>query len=132
MLWIGNAIDARDIRAVLSLGTRAVVDLAANALPVQYPSGIAECRLPLGDGPGNDVTILQLAVFTTAELVRSKVPTFVACSAGMSRSPVLVAAALSIVEKAESDAVLARIARMGPHDVAPALWLEVKNLIYAN
>jgi hypothetical protein len=129
LLWIGNALDMCDIRAVLSLGVRAVVDLAANELPVQYPRDIAYCRFPLVDGKGNDLVLLRLAVFTTAELVRSSVPTLVVCSAGMSRSPAIVAAALAIVEKADPDEVLMRIAAAGPHDIAPALWAEVKQRI---
>jgi len=129
LLWIGNALEARDVRAVLSLGVKAVVDLAANELPIQYPRDIAYCRFPLIDGKGNDQALLRLAVFTTAELVRSRVPTLVACSAGMSRSPAIVAAAIAMVEKADADDVLLRIASAGPHDIAPALWSEIKQLL---
>jgi predicted protein tyrosine phosphatase len=131
LLWIGNALDTQDVRAALSLGIRAVVDLAANELPVQYPRDIAYCRLPLTDGTGNDSAILRLAVTTTAEFVRSRFPTLVACSAGMSRSPAIVAAALAIVERQAPDDVLVRITSSGPHDVAPALWSEIKRVVNA-
>jgi predicted protein tyrosine phosphatase len=129
VLWLGNALDVQDVRAVLSLGIRAVVDLAANERPVQYPRDIAYCRLPLCDGAENDSALLRLAIFTTLELLTARIPTLVACSAGMSRSPVVAAAALSILETADPDDVLLRIASTGPHDVAPALWSDVKRLL---
>ena len=98
LLWIGNAHDILDVRGVLSLGVRAVVDLAASEAPVQYPRDVAYCRLPLNDGSENEPAILRLAVYSTVEFIKNRIPTLVACSAGMSRSPVIVAAALAIVE----------------------------------
>ena len=128
-LWIGNAHDIQDVRGVLSLGIRAVVDLAASEVPVQYPRDIAYCRLPLNDGSENEPAVLRLAIYSAAEFVRGGMPTLVACSAGMSRSPAIVAAALAIVEGQEPDETLQRIAASGPHDVAPALWDEIKRAI---
>ena len=127
LLWIGNALDAREVRAVLGLGVRAVIDLAANELPIQYPRDIAY-RFPLTDGLGNNEAMLRSAISVAAEFLQSRVPTLVACSAGMSRSPAIVAAAVARVEKAEPDDVLLRIASTGPHDVAPGLWSEIKRL----
>jgi protein-tyrosine phosphatase len=129
VLWLGNALDAQDVKSVLSLGITAVVDLAANERPLQYPRDIAYFRLPLTDGVENNPVLLRLAVSTTYELLQSRTPTLVACSAGMSRSPAIVAAALSILEKADPDSVLLQIASTGPHDVAPALWSDVKRLL---
>lgn len=129
LLWIGNALDLRDVRATLSLGVRAVVDLAANEPPVQYPHDIAYCRLPLIDGEENTSVILRLAVSSTVQFVKARVPTLVACSAGMSRSPAVIAAALALVEKQPPDDVLKRIASAGPLDVAPALWDEIKRTV---
>ena len=79
LLFIGNARDARDVRAVLSFGVQAVVDLAANEPAIQYPRDIAYCRFPLTDGTGNDPAILRLAVSTTAEFIQAKIPVLVAC-----------------------------------------------------
>src|SRR6188768_4058788 len=93
ILWIGNAHDIRNVSAALSLGIRAVVDLAANEAPVPYPRDIVYCRIPLSDGPENDAALLRLAIFVTVEVIRAQMPTLVACSAGMSRSPAIVAAA---------------------------------------
>ena len=125
-LWIGNALDARNVRAVLDLGVKAVVDLAANELPIQYPRDTAYCRLPLNDGTGNDPTVLRLAVLAAAEFIKANIPTLVTCSAGMSRSPAIVAAALAMIEGRTPDDVLRQIASSGPHDVTPALWSDVK------
>ncbi len=127
-LWIGNALDARDVRAVLSLGVQAVVDLAANEAPIQYPRDIAYCRLPLNDGPGNTQAILRLAVSTTAEFIEAKIPMLVGCSAGMSRSLAVVAAALSVVRGQEPHGVLRQITSDGPHDVAPGLWADIQRM----
>jgi hypothetical protein len=132
LLWIGNALDLRDVRGVLSLGIRAVIDLAANEPPVQYPRDIAYCRFPLSDGTENDPAILRLAVHSTAEFVKARMPTLVACSAGMSRSPAIVAAALALVEGKPPDDVLRRIASSGPHDVAPGLWFDVKRAAFSS
>src|SRR3954452_5844281 len=105
LLWIGNAIDTRDVAGVLSLGVRAVIDLAANEMPVQYPRDIAYCRLPLTDGIGKDEAFLRLAIRTTTDFIRSRIPTLVACSACMSRSPAIVAASIAIIENQQPDDV---------------------------
>lgn len=129
LLWVGNALDARDVRAVLSLGVLAVVDLAANESAVQYPRDIVYCRFPLNDGTGNEPAILRLAVSSTAEFVKAKIPALVACSAGMSRSLAIVAAALSVVRCQEPNEVLRQIASHGPHDVAPGLWADIQRMV---
>ncbi|MGD9644062.1 MAG: cupin domain-containing protein [Pirellulales bacterium] len=132
LLWIGNARDLSDVKTALALGVRAIVDVAANEAPVVYPRDITYCRLPLVDGGENDEAILRLAVSTTAKLIKSGVPTLVACSAGMSRSLAVTAAALAIAERQSPDAVLARIAAAGPHDLSGPLWMDIKRLCFAD
>ena len=56
-LWIGNAVDARDIRGVLGCGIAAVMDLAIEEPPIQFPRDIVYCRFPLIDGAGNQSAI---------------------------------------------------------------------------
>ena len=131
-LWVGNARDLQDVRGVLSFGVRAVVDLAANEPPVVYPRDIVYCRWPLVDGAENDETILRQSVLTTAELIKSKVPTLVACSAGMSRSLAVAAAALAIAKPQSPDDALARIAAGGPHDLSGPLWIDIKWLCFTD
>jgi predicted protein tyrosine phosphatase len=131
LLWIGNALDLKSVEMVLSLGVQAVIDLATNEPPVRYPRDIAYCRLPLNDGTSNDPTILRLAIYSTVEFVKARTPTLVACSAGMSRSPAIVAAALALVEHQPPDEMLRGVALTGPHDVAPLLWDQIKRLAFS-
>jgi len=127
-LWVGNARDLADVRGVLLLGVQAVVDLAANEAPVQYPRDIVYCRLPLVDGGENDEAVLRLAVLTTAEFIRSGTPTLVACSAGMSRSLAVTAAGLALATGLSPDQALIKVAAESPHDVSGALWADIKRV----
>ncbi|WP_339726897.1 dual specificity protein phosphatase [uncultured Gimesia sp.] len=110
LLWIGNARDARDVKGVLDLGIAAVIDLALEEPPITFPREIVYCRLPLIDGEENNPAILQTAIETTTRFIQSEVPTLIACSGGMSRSPAIAAAA-------------------GPCDVAPGLWNAIQALL---
>ncbi len=124
-LWIGNTMEARDLRRLLEMGVAALVDLAIEELPPDVVRELVYCRIPLIDGASNSPERLRLAVETVASLIRSGTPTFVFCGAGMSRSPAIAAAALAFVEGADPNAVLQRIVTGFPHDVSPALWQEV-------
>lgn len=125
LLWIGNAIEVRNIPGVLRLGIHAVIDLAMEELPVQYPRDIVYCRFPLIDGSGNVPAVLSAAVAVTARFLAAKVPTLVFCSAGMSRSPAIVAAAVATVDREPlMDAVL-WVTAGSPHDVSPGLLKDI-------
>ena len=124
-LWIGNAVEARDLRSLLDMGVAAVVDLAIEELPASVVRELIYCRIPLIDGASNPPERLQLAVETVASLIREDIATLVFCGAGMSRSPAITAAALAVVESADPNVVLQRIVAGYPHDVSPALWQEV-------
>ncbi len=123
-LWIGNARDARDIRAVLDTGIEATVDLAMEEPPVHPTRELVYLRFPLVDGGGNPDWLLRMAVVAVMDLVEAKVPTLVACSGGMSRSPAVIAVALTLCEwlPEGSTAVLERLRASGSLDVSPALW----------
>ena len=126
VLWLGHAGDGHDFRPVLDAGIEAVVQLAAEELPLQPPRDLIFCRFPLVDGPENDRRLLYLAITTLANLLEKRVPTFVCCGGGLSRSPAIAAAAPSIVYQEEPDSCLKRIAEHRPHDVVPGLWNDVK------
>ena len=128
-LWIGNAIDARDVTGVLGLGVAVIVDLAIEEPPIQYPKDVVYCRFPLMDGSGTQPAILRAAIETMATFIASGTPTLVACSAGMSRSPAIVAAAMAITEKAELADVLGRLTEGQPHDVSPGLLVEISKVL---
>jgi protein-tyrosine phosphatase len=87
------------------------------------------CRFPLVDGDENSEELLKLAIESTASLIRCGIRTVVTCSAGMSRSPAIAAAALSLNLKRSPDECLLEIASKYPHDVSPALWQSVKEIL---
>ena len=124
-LWLGNALDARDPRALFDRGIAAVVDLAYEEPPAQLPRSLAYCRIPLTDGAGNDPKLLGLALDTLRSLLTLEVPTLVACGAGMSRSPCIAAAALAVHNDASPDETLRSLLEHQPHDVSPAFWKDV-------
>jgi protein-tyrosine phosphatase len=124
-LWLGHVGDARDLRRVLSLGIGAQVDLALNERPVTVTRELVYCRCPLLDGPGNPPWLLRFAVETTAVLIRARTPTLVFCSAGMSRSPAVVAAAIASLSGRPVEKCLAEVTQSAPADVSPGLWQEV-------
>lgn len=129
VLWIGNAHDARDVRGVLACGIGVVIDLAIEEPPIQFPRDIVYCRFPLLDGEGNSPALLQSAIDTTANFVNAKQPTLVACSGGMSRSPIIVSAVLASIESHELNAAVERVTATGPCDFSPALWNDVQELL---
>jgi protein-tyrosine phosphatase len=55
-------------------------------------------------------------------MLKNQVPTLVYCGAGMSRSPAVVAAALSIVQGGCPEEKLREIVAGQSHDVSPQLW----------
>jgi protein-tyrosine phosphatase len=128
-LWLGNARDAHEFRAILDAGIMAVVQLAVEEPPVMLPREMLYCRFPIIDGTGSDPKTLDLAIITVANLLEKRVPTLVCCGAGMSRSPAIAAAALSLVYQEPADECLKKVAEHFPADVAPAFWNEVKLMV---
>jgi len=126
ILWIGNAKEARDVKAVLGLGIAAVVDLAMEEPPILFPRDVVYCRFPLIDGAGNTPAVIKAAIDTTVSFIRGEVPTLVTCDGGMSRSPAIVAVALAVIEETSPEQTLERVAATGPHDVSASFWAEVQ------
>src|SRR3954471_17307456 len=86
-LWLGHAGDGRDYRRQLSLGIRAILQLAAEEPALQPPRELVYCRVPLLDSSGNDPRRLEMAIATLTRFLEQRVPTLVCCGAGMSRGP---------------------------------------------
>jgi hypothetical protein len=128
-LWIGNAGDLRDPRAALAAGVEAVVELADSEPPAALPRDIIRYRFPISDGGENPTWLLCLAVEAVTALVRAEVPTLVACSAGMSRSPAIIACAMAILERRPAAEVLCHVASGGPVDVSPGLWRQLLTVV---
>lgn len=128
-LWIGNAADARDARALHQNGVRAVIDLAREQTPAVLPRELIYCRIPLVDGWADSGESISIAIDTVAGLIRLKTPTLVACSIGVSRSPTIVAAALSKVTGDSFEESIARVADCGPCDISGSLLNSVQGVL---
>ena len=125
LLWLGHAGDFRDATKVLDAGIQAVVQLAIEEPPAQFPRDIILVRIPLHDGADNSPDTLRLAVTTVQHLLIAKVPTLLCCSAGMSRSPAVAACALSrINEQAPTESLTQIQIRLGT-DISPRLWQDL-------
>lgn len=129
-LWIGNARDARDIRDVLQQGISAILDLAIDEPPIVFPRDVFYCRAPLLDGEGNAPARLAAVLQLAASLVSDRVPTLIACSGGMSRSPAVAAGALALSHGGEPDAMLRQVLSNGPSDVSPGFWTAVVESVH--
>ena len=125
-LWVGHAGDGRAFPGLLDKGIRAVVQLAIEEPPLKPPRELVYCRFPLLDGDDNDADVLSLAIRSLAALIRRGIPTLVCCGAGMSRSPAIAAAALSMVEQVEPEECLRRVAGHLRADVSPGLWAQIR------
>jgi protein-tyrosine phosphatase len=125
-IWIGHVGDIRNSSAVLDAGILAVVDLALNEVPATLPRELVYCRFPLVDGTGNPRWLLRAAVQTVASLVRAGTPTLVCCSAGMSRSPAIVGAAIAVIRGCSFREGLVAALKDGAGDVSPELWADIQ------
>lgn len=125
-LWIGNAGDGRDWKRLVEAGVSAVVDVAAEETSAPMPRTMIYCRFPLIDGPQDSLSVLRTAVETVASLLNRQVPTLVCCGAGLSRSPVVAAAAICLIEGGSLDERLRQVVADHAHDISPQLWGDVK------
>jgi hypothetical protein len=125
-LWIGNAGDSRTPERLLGAGVGAVINLAAEEPSPPMPRSMIYSHFPLLDGEQDHAGILRVAIDALVSLLKNGVPTLVYCGAGMSRSPVLVAAALSITEGGSPEEKLQQVVAGHPHDISPQLWEAVQ------
>jgi hypothetical protein len=128
-LWIGNAGDLDDARAILATGVEAVIEVADNEPLADLPRELIRLRFPLSDGGPNPAWMLRLAANSLAELVKEEISTLVCCSMGMSRSVCVAAAGLSIGSGNSLNESLSLIAMYGPCDVAPELWAQFQQAL---
>jgi protein-tyrosine phosphatase len=126
---LGHVGDVRDLRAILATGILAVVDLALNEPPATITRELVYCRFPLVDGIGNPPWLLRATVDCVVGLLHSRTPSLVYCSNGMSRSPIIAAAAIARVRGCPPAEALALVGESGPADVSPGLWAEVQTIL---
>lgn len=129
LLWVGNALDARDLKQVFDHGIEAIIDLAIEEPPIAPTRELVYCRFPLIDGQGNSRDVIAAAISTGVRFAAAKLPTLISCSGGMSRSPAIAAAVVAQIDAIDPDEAIKRVAAAGPHDVAPLLWKEVVQVL---
>jgi hypothetical protein len=122
-LWVGNAGDLRDARAVMAAGVEAVVELADSEQLAVLPRELVRLRFPLSDGGDTPAWLLRLAAESVAALLRAGVPVLVCCSAGMSRSVCVAAAGVALAE------ALSAVVGSGPADVSPGVWVQLQQAL---
>jgi protein-tyrosine phosphatase len=127
-LWIGHAGDGRNFRAVFDKRIRVIVQLAIEEPALAAPRELVYLRFPLHDGKDNSLDLVRIAIGAVAELIRTRTPTLVCCGAGMSRSPVIVAAALATTDSADFDDYLRNVLEGRPADVSPTLLADVREI----
>lgn len=121
-LWIGNARDGRDARALFENRILAVADLAAEEVPAQLPRELKYFRIPLLDGAGNDQASLKIAVIVVAAHLQSGVGMLVCCGAVLSRSPAIASFAMAQWNDRLPIECLNEIRSCKALDISPALW----------
>ena len=125
LLYLGNAVEARNLKLLYDREIRVVIDLAINEKPAQLGRDLIYCRFPMCDGAGNSDAIICLALQTIVSALQSQLRTLVACSAGMSRAPVFAAVSLALFQANAPEQCLLDIISDGPNDVSPILWADV-------
>jgi len=125
-LWLGNAMDAQDLRRVHEAGILAITDFAFEELPPQLTRDLIYCRFPIVDGGGNSLALLATAICQTVSLIRRQIPTLAVCGAGLSRSVCVVAAALATIHLRDPDDCLVELVKNQPRDVSAILWADMK------
>lgn len=128
-LWIGHSGDGRDLPTILRTGIEVVVQLAIEETPLILTHELMCFRIPLLDGAENSQRDLRLAVDIVSKLMRDARPTLVCCSAGMSRSPAIVACAMAALEGRAPEECLLQLSESMPVDVSPGLWEEIVRVV---
>ena len=127
LLWTGGTQDLRDMAGLLRQGIEAIVDLAINEPPATPPRDMIYCRFPIHDGGENNSAVLRAVITSASALIDAGMPTLIACSAGMSRSLSIAAIVLARHDSISAEDALGRITALGPSDISPALWADIKS-----
>jgi protein-tyrosine phosphatase len=127
-LWIGHLADSLAYSPMFELGIKALFTMAAEEENRSAPREMIYCHFPLVDGPENEECILTLAIRTLADCLAREIPTLVCCGGGMSRSPALAAAALSLHLNKPLEQCLEQMAASHHIDVSPGLWMQIKKV----
>ncbi len=127
-VWIGHRGDLRDPRSIGSAGISFLVDLAIDEPVPPVSRELALARFPLYDGAGNEVWLLRAAIDTCVLALRNDQNLMVMCSSGLSRSPSISAAAISIYS-GETPGKCLQLTTANCGDVSPALWAKILEVL---
>ena len=127
-LCVGDAISARNLKTIYEHEFAAVVDLALNEPPAVLGRDVIYCRFPLSDDDSNRDEVVAAAIVCLCGLIRQRLKVLVACSAGMSRSPVIAAASIAMTTGDELGETLLRVVAQGPHDVSATFLTSVERV----
>jgi hypothetical protein len=128
-LQVDNRSNARDLKYIYDNEFAAVVDLALDEPPAQLGRDIMYFRVPIVDGAGNSRASIETAILCVSTLLKNSQKTMVACSHGMSRSPVIAAAGMSLFLNEDPDICLSAVSKQRRLDVSPDLWLLTKDIL---
>jgi hypothetical protein len=109
---IGNYLEVVDVNLLRSERFQSALSLDGT-LSGKIPGDLGLHRVEivrLEDAPGNELRLFRLAVDTLVDLVDDAPPVLVQCHAGRSRSAVVVAGYLMVVQGKTSDQALATVA----------------------
>ncbi len=122
-VWIGHRGDLRDPRSISAAGISFLVDLAIDEPVPQVSRELAFARFPLYDGAGNEAWLVRAAIDTCVFALRSNQTLMVMCSSGLSRSPSIAAAAISVhYSLPPGECLKLTTAECG--DVSPSFWAK--------
>jgi hypothetical protein len=130
-IYVGNSNDARDIDHMRKLGIRSVVNVAKD-LEDPWFHGDHRCwKIPLLDGPGNELYRYVLALQVVMTLLRADEKVLLHCHAGQSRSPAIACGALVLLGMASTLEEALAIVRMNREEtnVASAHWDPLRQAV---
>jgi protein-tyrosine phosphatase len=128
-VFLGNYASARDKDSLQSKGITHILIVASEFLP-QYPADFSYHRLPIEDGPGQDV----LSQFETtngfiSQALTSGGKVLVHCRRGMSRSATVVLAYVMNTLQVDLRAAMSFVRKRRP-SIAPNAWFVEQLRVY--
>ena len=116
-LFVGTFNDAESTIRLRDCSVDAIVSLTHD---IPCVPEVPVTRIPMVDGPQNDVQTFEQAVIETLELLDAGDRVLVHCSAGASRSPAVAATALALHNHIGLEAAFEQVAKrrnaVDPHE----------------
>ena len=131
-IYIGDIHDAANAQWLSEGSPTAVLKLTHGDPETPYPDDVTVSEVPMIDGPQNDYEDFVRAVGALLELLEDDHTVFVHCTAGISRSGSVTAAALAVRRETSFEAALEAVTQhrpaVNPH---PALRTQAERFLDA-